>query len=133
MRRTAEGRIEELTPAPFNLRSRVNEYGGRPFTAGTGVVVGVGFADQRIWRFEHGAPPEPLTPESEGWLRYADLVLDLGRHRVLAVREDHRGEGGPAHALVAIPLSGGPRGYSRVAENGLLTLQRWGPFGSMAL
>ena len=38
-----DGSLTELTPAPFNLRTRVHEYGGRPFTAQGGVVVGVEF------------------------------------------------------------------------------------------
>ena len=33
------GAVEEVTPAPFNLRTRVNEYGGRAFAAGGGLVV----------------------------------------------------------------------------------------------
>ena len=105
--RPGEGAVE-LTPAPVNLRTRVHEYGGRPFTVRDGVVVGTSFADQRLYRFTPGAPPEPLTPESGGALRYADLVLDLARGRVLAVREDHRGAGEPVNALVAVPLAGGP-------------------------
>ena len=56
----------ELTPAPFNLRTRVHEYGGRPFTARDGVVVGVGFADQRIYRLAEAAEPVPLTPKAAG-------------------------------------------------------------------
>ena len=105
--RPGEGTVE-LTPAPFNLRTRVHEYGGRPFTARDGVVVGVGFQDQRLYRLAEGAAPEPLTPETGGALRYADLVLDLQRGRVLAIREDHRGAGEPVNALVAVPLAGGP-------------------------
>ncbi|MFO1046383.1 MAG: hypothetical protein U1E52_00545 [Geminicoccaceae bacterium] len=106
-RRPGEAAVE-LTPAPVNLRTRVHEYGGRPFAARDGVVVGTEFADQRLYRFVLGAPPEPLTPESGGALRYADLVLDLARGRVLAVREDHRGPGEPANAPVVAPLAGGP-------------------------
>jgi dipeptidyl aminopeptidase/acylaminoacyl peptidase len=98
----------EITPAPFNLRTRVHEYGGRPFTARDGVVVGVGFSDQRLYRLAVGSEPVPLTPDSGCKLRYADLVLDLSRQRVLAVREDHRAPGEPVNTLVAVPLSGGP-------------------------
>ncbi len=106
-RRPGAGAVE-LTPAPFNLRTRVHEYGGRPFAVRDGVIVGVGFADQRVYRLHAGADPVPLTPESGGALRYADLVLDLARGRVLAVREDHRGGGEPANSLVAVPLDGTP-------------------------
>ena len=108
VRRDAGGARLELTPSPFNLRTRVHEYGGRAFTARDGIVVGVEFRDQRVYRLESGNAPRPLTPESGGGLRYADLVLDLPRGRVLAVREDHRGEGEPVNTLVAVPLEGGP-------------------------
>ncbi len=109
LRRSTDGTIEELTPAPFNLRTRVHEYGGRPFTAQGGVVVGVELKDQRIYRLDAGAAPVALTPESDGRLRYADLVLDPARRRVLAVREDHRGDGEPVTTLVAVPLDGSPQ------------------------
>ena len=103
-----DGSLTELTQAPFNLRTRVHEYGGRPFTAQGGVVVGVEFTGQQIHRLAAGAAPVPLTPESDGRLRYGDLVVDLPRQRVLAVREDHRLEGEPVNTLIAVPLEGGP-------------------------
>lgn len=116
LRRRPNGAVEELTPSPFNLRSRVNEYGGRAFTARADVLVGVGFTDQRVWRLLPDADPVPLTPPSEGSLRFADLNLDLERGRVLAVREDHRQGGEPVHTLVAIPLEGSPDGGVVLAE-----------------
>ena len=61
-----------------------------------------------IYRLDAGAAPVALTPESDGRLRYADLVLDPARRRVLAVREDHRGDGEPVTTLVAVPLDGSP-------------------------
>lgn len=108
LRRHADGGVEELTPAPFNLRTRVNEYGGRPFAARGDIVVGVAFADQRVYRLVPGREPVPLTPDTPGLLRYADLVLDPLRARLLAVREDHREGGEPETTVVAIPLEGGP-------------------------
>ena len=108
LRRAAGGTVDELTPAPFNLRTRVHEYGGRAFAASGGVVVGVEFKDQRIYRLVQGAAPVPLTPDSGGLVRYADLVVDLRHRRILAVREDHRVGGEPENALVAVPIDGPP-------------------------
>src|SRR3954469_21633048 len=31
MRKTLDGKIVELTPAPYNVRTRVHEYGGAPY------------------------------------------------------------------------------------------------------
>lgn len=106
MRRGPGAAAEEVTPAPFNLRTRVHEYGGRAFAAAGGIVVGSGFADQRLYRLGGGS--RPLTPESGALLRYAEPVLDPDRQRVLAVREDHRGGGEPRNELVAVPLEGDP-------------------------
>ena len=88
----------ELTPAPFNLRTRVHEYGGRPFTVRDGVVVAVEFADQRLYRLDPDGSPVALTPESGGALRYADLVLDLprGRCRVSTAAVGHPERAGRA-------------------------------------
>lgn len=40
-------------------------------------------------------------------MRYADLVVDRGRERLICVREDHTASGEPRNALVAVPLEGG--------------------------
>lgn len=71
-RRLADGGAEftEL-PAPWNVRSRVTEYGGLPWAgaerpAGGPLLVFVHFADQRLYAYEPDAPgapaPRPLTP-----------------------------------------------------------------------
>lgn len=107
-RRLPDGRGEEVTPAPFNLRTRVHEYGGRCFAARGDLVVGVRYDDQRLYRLSPGEAPVALTPESGRALRYAEPVLDAAHDRVLLVREDHRGDGEPRNAIVAVPLEGGP-------------------------
>jgi dipeptidyl aminopeptidase/acylaminoacyl peptidase len=100
VRRTADDRIVDVTPAGFNVRSRVHEYGGAAMTVHSGDVYFVNFADQRVYRQRGGGPPVPLT--TEGYF-YADLRMDAARGRVLAVREDHRqGDAEPPAAIVAI-------------------------------
>ena len=56
------GAVTDLTPAPFNVRTRAHEYGGGAFGVGNGVVVFANFADQRVYRLEAGADPRPITP-----------------------------------------------------------------------
>jgi dipeptidyl aminopeptidase/acylaminoacyl peptidase len=104
VRRRADGRVEDVTPAGFNVRSRVHEYGGGAFTAHQGALFFVNDADQRLWRQDPGAAPVPLTPP--GKARFADLEIDQARRRLLCVREEHAG-GEPVNTLVAIPLEGG--------------------------
>jgi len=105
VRLTPDGRREDVTPPDFNARTRAHEYGGGDYTVHDGVVYFANYSDQRIYRQRPGEAPEPLTPEAE--LRYADLIVDARRNRLICVREDHRTGGEPANTLVAIPLDGG--------------------------
>ena len=84
-------------------------------------MVAVDFADQRLYRLDAGAAPAALTPESDRRLRYADLEPDLGRRRILAVREDHRGGGEAVNSIVAVGLDGEDAG--RVLVDGPRLLQ----------
>ncbi len=104
VRRTASGAVADLTPAPFNVRTRVHEYGGGALGVRNGLVVFANFADQRVYRLDDGADPRPITPE--GPLRYADFDLDPSARRAVCVREDHRNDGEPVNALVALDLEG---------------------------
>ncbi len=87
MRRTSEEGITEITPPPFNARTRVHEYGGGAFAVADSTVYFPDFADQRLYRQDPGAQPQPITPRAE--LRYADAVIDHHRGRMICVREDH--------------------------------------------
>ncbi|NNG36728.1 S9 family peptidase [Nakamurella aerolata] len=99
VRRRPDGTTEDVTPAPFNVRSSVHEYGGGAYAVADSTVVFSNFADGRVYVIDppgSGTPgagePRPITPDLPGrLLRYADLQLDLPRRRVIAVREDHRG------------------------------------------
>ena len=66
VRRGPEGARRDLTPAPFNVRTRVHEYGGGAYAVRDGVIVAANFADQRLYRIEAGAAPQALTPTSDG-------------------------------------------------------------------
>lgn len=106
-RRRADGSIEDMTPPPFHVGSRVHEYGGGAFAAAGGVIVFSERKDGSVWIIEPGAPPRKIdTPEG---CRYADFEFDPPRRRVIAVREDHRArpETDPEAALVVLPLDPG--------------------------
>lgn len=93
----------DITPAPFNVRSTVHEYGGGAYAVGncgpTGskekseTVIFSNFADQRIYQLtiKDGVPGQPQAITSAGAMRYADYVLDAARSRILTVVEDHTG------------------------------------------
>jgi dipeptidyl aminopeptidase/acylaminoacyl peptidase len=128
-RRRMDGEIADLAPPPFNVASRVHEYGGVAYRAVAGVVVFSQRTDGSVWCIEGSAAPRRIgTPED---CRYADVELDLPRRRVLAVREDHRARPptDPKAAIVALPLD--PIGSEMVLVEGpdFLSSPRLSPSG----
>ncbi|EFL18563.1 LOW QUALITY PROTEIN: acyl-peptide hydrolase, partial [Streptomyces sp. C] len=123
VRRPADGgAARSVLEAPWNVRSRLTEYGGLPWAGaeqpGRGpLVVFVHHADQRLYAYEPDAPgaaaqPRPLTPVSAvgGGLRWADPVLRGGE--VWCVLEEFTGPG-PGdlrRVAAAVPLDGSAAG-----------------------
>lgn len=99
------GRAEEILPAPWSARSRAHEYGGGAFAVADGVVYFCHNADQRIHAFRPGEEPRALTPESA--TRYADVLVDVHRPRLIAVAEIPAGDREPSASLVSVSLHGG--------------------------
>src|SRR5213596_3199533 len=50
VRRGADGSLTDMTPAPFNARTRVHEYGGGDYVVADGTVYFSNFADQKLYR-----------------------------------------------------------------------------------
>ena len=97
---------ERLSAAPYNLRTRVHEYGGGACTVANGVLYFSNFADNLVYRQSADGDVQPLT--RNGLHRHADFELDAARQRLIAVREDHTGsDREPRNSLVALPLAGG--------------------------
>lgn len=106
VRADPDGARADISPHPFNVRTRVHEYGGGAYAVDRGVVFFSNFGDQRIYKVSSGSAPEPLTPERP-W-RYADAAVDRRRGRLLAVREDHSDPSGePVNAIAAIACEPG--------------------------
>ena len=112
VRRGPDGHAEDLTRAPHNVRTRVHEYGGGAYAVSGGVLWYSNLADGRLYRLDRGdAQSRAIT--REGSLRYADMVHDEQRHRLICVREDHEHlaatAGGadrppePRNTIVAVP------------------------------
>ncbi|MFI5673875.1 S9 family peptidase [Streptomyces cellulosae] len=118
VRRRVDGTEELVLPAPWNVRSRVIEYGGQPWAGavvdGEPLVVFVHFADQRLYRCRPGGEPVPLTPVSPvgGGLRWADPQLRLERGEVWCVLEEFTGDAPDdvRRVLAAVPLDGSAAG-----------------------
>ncbi len=106
VRRSADGTIADVLPAPFSARTTANEYGGGAFLAAQGVIYFSNYADQRIWKIQPGKSPEPLTPERK--LRFADYGLDGKHGRLISVCEDHADrDDEPPNRIVAVDLATG--------------------------
>ncbi|WP_206503339.1 S9 family peptidase [Streptomyces chrestomyceticus] len=121
VRRRPDGTEQTLLPEPWNVRSRVMEYGGQPWAAGVDadgrtVLVFCHFADQRLyaWAPDGDAAPHPLTPVSAvgGGLRWADPVLRLDRGEVWCVLEEFTGPRPTdvRRVIAAVPLDGSAAG-----------------------
>ncbi|MDL2077044.1 prolyl oligopeptidase family serine peptidase [Streptomyces sp. GXMU-J15] len=118
VRRRADGTQESVLPPPWNVRSRVIEYGGQPWAGavvdGEPLVVFAHFADQRLYRYAPGGEPVPLTPVSEvgGGLRWVEPQILLDRGEVWCVLEEFTGEGPTdvRRVLAAVPLDGSAAG-----------------------
>ena len=124
-----EGDIEDVTPEPFSVRTRVHEYGGGAFTVSRGVVFFTNFAEQRLYRQDPGQEPRPISPE--GAYRYADFIIDSSRGRIICVREDHSDDSSdPVNAVVALPDDGHGQAWALVAGNDFYAAPRLSPDGS---
>lgn len=104
MRRDGGGGLTEVLPSGFSARSKVHEYGGGAFCIVRGRLWFCNDADQRIYVMDIGGEATPIT--ADGPYRYADLIIDCERSRLLCVREDHTAEGEPINAIVAVGFDG---------------------------
>ncbi|KNX39006.1 S9 family peptidase [Luteipulveratus halotolerans] len=128
--RRRAGSTVDVTPAPFDVRTMVHEYGGGAYDVRDGLVVFSDRADGRLRVVESGVEPRVITPYVGGpLLRYAALHLDLPRRRVLAVREDHRDDGEPRNEIVAVPLTGESEGEVLVTGHDFVAAPRVSPDG----
>ncbi len=97
----------DVTPAGFNVRTKVHEYGGGAFVVHDGVVWFSNYADQRLYRQDPGATPVAITADTDGRHRYADGRVTPDGSVLICVRERHDEGGDAINELVALPTDGG--------------------------
>ncbi len=97
----------ELTPSPWNLRTRVHAYGGGSYAIAGDTLVFVHDGDRCLWRCRLDPSsgraqgrPEPLTTPAAR--AFADGLIDSPRQRWIGVMEVDDSD-----LLVAVPLGGG--------------------------
>ena len=128
VRYKSDGTVEDCLPQDFNARTRVHEYGGGSYLVAEGTLYFAHFADQRLYRVRPDEEPQPLTPASA--LRFADLVWDVPRQRIICVREDHTGGGEPQNSIVSVDADRGGPGVVLVAGRDFYAAPRLSPEGA---
>jgi len=101
---TKDSRRVDMTPPPFNARTRAHEYGGGDYLVHEGMVYFSNFADQRLYRTDGNTSPEPVTAAVD--VRYAEPCIDAANNRLICIREDHRGNGEAVNTIVAVSVDG---------------------------
>ncbi|HKF12916.1 MAG TPA: S9 family peptidase [Xanthobacteraceae bacterium] len=134
VRAGSDGQPTDITPPPYNARSRVHEYGGGSWTVHNGTVYFSNFTDGRLYSQVPGvSEPRPLTPEPPARGRqwhFADGVVDQRRNRWIGVREDHTVDGEPVNAIVAVDLGdGGGAGQVLASGHDFFASPRLSPDG----
>jgi dipeptidyl aminopeptidase/acylaminoacyl peptidase len=102
------GEPVDVVPSDFNVRTRVQEYGGGAWFRDGDVIFCSSFDDSRLYRIDGpGAQPRPITPEppEAHALRYADGRVFADGRLIVCVRERH-GDGEPTNELVVLPTDG---------------------------
>ncbi len=119
---TVNGYATDLTPKPYNARTRVHEYGGASWTVADGAVYFSNFADGRLYcQAKTSSHPIPLTPApavAERQWRFADGIIDRARQRWIGVLEDHTVDGEAVNTIVAVDLHQPGREPPRVLVGG---------------
>lgn len=109
------GAVSECTPFPFNVRTRVHEYGGAAYLPFDDSVLFSHFAENCLYLRRGDADPVRITRNEKH--RHADFVLDRSRKRVICVREDHeQSDLHPVNTICAVALDGS--GDTRVLVQG---------------
>jgi dipeptidyl aminopeptidase/acylaminoacyl peptidase len=118
VKRDAGGACLDVNQSPFNARTKVHEYGGGDYIVSNGIVYFSNFSDQRLYRQQELATPEPLT--AAGDMRYADARVDHARGRLICVREDHtNSEAEAVNSIIAVNIQAGAgEGFGDVLVEG---------------
>ena len=129
--RTPDGKVNDVTPAGFNARTTVHEYGGGAYLVHGKTVFFSNFTDQRLYRQDPGSEPQAITPEPElPWgLRYADGRVTPDGCWIICVRQHHQLDGEVINELVALPLDGSEQPHAVASGHDFYSSPRLSPGG----
>lgn len=116
---TQASEIRTITPADYNLRTRVHEYGGRCHIIADDTLYFVNFKDQALYAqsLSDGSEPRAITtPDADGWMLGDPLLVD--DHWLVFVGEQKSASGENTNALVAVNRHGRPGDGAQVIAQG---------------
>lgn len=87
VKRTPDGQQTDVIPTEFNACSRVHEYGGGSYLMTEQGLVFSNFSDQALYMVNSNNDCIKLT--NSGACRYADMIYDENKCRLICVRESH--------------------------------------------
>jgi len=112
VKRTADGKKEDLTPENFYVRTRVHEYGGGSYLVDETYVYFVNFADQRLYKqnWKEISDPKPLTLEKntdDTLGKYAAMKLTPDNKYLIFVYEKELSDKENENYLASLDLTKG--------------------------
>ena len=108
VRRLPDGSLQDMTPSPANVGSRVHEYGGGAYTVRDGRIVFSDKTDNTVWLIATDGTSRKIA--AAAGCRYADFRFVPGTDTVVCVREDHRGRSAldPEASIVLLDTTAAP-------------------------
>ena len=104
VRQTSNGEIIDITPKPFNVRTRVHEYGGGAYLITKQAIYFSNYSDSQVYQQRSNQQPQAITNLPNA--RFTDFVLDKSRDRLICICEDHSSpDSEPTNKIIAINLS----------------------------
>ncbi|MGL6341437.1 MAG: S9 family peptidase, partial [Waterburya sp.] len=101
-----EREIKNITPSPLSVRTKIHEYGGGAYVVYKNTIYFSNYGDGRIYQQVINNQPYPLTNKLQQ--RYADIVVDQSRNRLICICEDHSQTGVEAqNSIVTVNLNTG--------------------------
>ncbi len=106
VKRNNDGYCSEVLASEYNARTRVHEYGGGSYLPTSEGLVFANFNDQALYLKSEQQACQQLTHNSSA--RYADMIHDHLRERVICVRENHQQSSREAkNSIVAVSTQTG--------------------------
>lgn len=94
----------DINQDPYNVRTRVHEYGGGSYTVHEGTLYFTNFKDQHFYSLSPDGTIKQLTTADNK--RYANPVYDPEDNLIYAIEETHNSETDVINSLVAIDAEG---------------------------